>query len=1185
MCRACAAACAACLMIAAGCAGPGPSGAGVEESVAALTAGPGHGRPDWAPPPGVPTDLAGPVRAGDSGYAAAMLGLDATIDELAQRQVAKPVTGAEAAAQDKDRALRLYISGREKLLGGDAPGASTDLRAATQKDPAAPEPWRELAAAQIALGIRNEAFNSLEAAAARGMAEAPGLELLGRMRLERGEQEAAAVALARAWMQGPRAADPGLPAVILAELGRSLLQMERWTAGREALRASLRELDRIPGPTRYGQELAGLARDRAAMWRDAGDAACRVGDYAAASDAYAHAAEYPSVEDLELTPRAVFATARGEGPGAAAAYLVNRARDTGDLSAGDIDLLRVLAQDPGVGAPLARALAALRDAAEGSRQRGMYTRALAAISPPGAALRELARQAAERPDDTATLRQLASAEFGDAGLDAAVGVVGRRPLAALAVAEAIYAERPDIDRVIDTLGHRGAPEAAGLLRACLEAQRGRLGRAAEIAASLRTSGGMGDAVRLVRVTTLAALGRWDEAEAELGRMAGAGGGTRITDDQRRARSRALRGLQRNKEAAAALEPLLREGNEADLLAWAELTLAGPPTPRDLDRAESVLRRVVESDPSSDRAHAMLLMLYGASGPKADAGKLAAEARSLREGGEGGRLLGLLRAQELIRRGAPAEAETILMGLAARFPADAEVLDLLCSLWEQPARGGQRHAADPVEWFTERHDRQPSDPVLTQSLARVLIAAGREKDAESLVRDRLAAGDDPRLGIVLEGILRKRPGGEDEADRIALSRLEPLPRPLPATIELAEVYTRLKRTDDAARVLLNDLPDGVPLSGVQRQQLVQVVSVISKRAQDGSSPEAREAARSLLDTLVARDVAPELHLVRLGVLARDPASTDGQLLEAIRTARQQHPELGAAPLALAVETLSGAGRADDATRLAEAAAGEADADVDTILVWVGVVARTGDAGDAERLIERTAALGRLDDMMARVKDPAGAAPRSAKAEIAYQIGLLAGSTGRRAESEAMYELALRYDPDHAWANNNLGYALADRGEQLDRAEHLLERAYAALPTEGSILDSLAWVRYRRGAVADAVDAGGNTRQGALSLLQRAYQTQSGRASPVVLDHYADALWSQGRKEEARRVWSESQRAAAKRLDELPPQSSTRQEVLDVQRRVRSKLNAARTGAPMPYEAPGSLPAGGAAGVEPGAGGGR
>lgn len=109
---------------------------------------------------------------------------------------------------------------------------------------------------------------------------------------------------------------------------------------------------------------------------------------------------------------------------------------------------------------------------------------------------------------------------------------------------------------------------------------------------------------------------------------------------------------------------------------------------------------------------------------------------------------------------------------------------------------------------------------------------------------------------------------------------------------------------------------------------------------------------------------------------------------------------------------------------------------------------------------------------------------------------------RAEPDLRRAVALA--PDEAVALNYLGYALLDRGLKLEEAQRLIENASAKRPGDGAITDSLAWVHYRRGNFARAID-----------LLEQAVQLEP--AEPTINEHLGDAYWQVGRRYEARYSW--------------------------------------------------------------------
>jgi tetratricopeptide (TPR) repeat protein len=108
------------------------------------------------------------------------------------------------------------------------------------------------------------------------------------------------------------------------------------------------------------------------------------------------------------------------------------------------------------------------------------------------------------------------------------------------------------------------------------------------------------------------------------------------------------------------------------------------------------------------------------------------------------------------------------------------------------------------------------------------------------------------------------------------------------------------------------------------------------------------------------------------------------------------------------------------------------------------------------------------------------------------------------AEADFRKALELNPDQPQVLNYLGYSFVDRGENLDEALALIERAVAAEPQSGYIVDSLAWAYFRLGRYEDAVEP-----MEKASLLEP--------VDPVVTDHLGDVYWAVGRVLEAQFQW--------------------------------------------------------------------
>jgi Flp pilus assembly protein TadD len=89
--------------------------------------------------------------------------------------------------------------------------------------------------------------------------------------------------------------------------------------------------------------------------------------------------------------------------------------------------------------------------------------------------------------------------------------------------------------------------------------------------------------------------------------------------------------------------------------------------------------------------------------------------------------------------------------------------------------------------------------------------------------------------------------------------------------------------------------------------------------------------------------------------------------------------------------------------------------------------------------------------------------------------------------------LKQLPDDATALNFLGYLFADHNRDLAEAEHMIRRAVDQEPDNGAYVDSMGWVEFRLGRLADA-----------RRLLEQAVQMTHG--DPTVREHLGDVYKS-------------------------------------------------------------------------------
>jgi tetratricopeptide (TPR) repeat protein len=128
------------------------------------------------------------------------------------------------------------------------------------------------------------------------------------------------------------------------------------------------------------------------------------------------------------------------------------------------------------------------------------------------------------------------------------------------------------------------------------------------------------------------------------------------------------------------------------------------------------------------------------------------------------------------------------------------------------------------------------------------------------------------------------------------------------------------------------------------------------------------------------------------------------------------------------------------------------------------------------------------------------------ELLYDQAITAEKLERYDVLEANLRKLIKIKPDYAHAYNALGYSFADRNMRLPEARKLIEHALTLSPDDAYIIDSMGWVLYRMGDL-----------QGAADQLRRAYE---GRPDAEIGAHLGEVLWAMGDRAEAERVWQEA-----------------------------------------------------------------
>ena len=147
------------------------------------------------------------------------------------------------------------------------------------------------------------------------------------------------------------------------------------------------------------------------------------------------------------------------------------------------------------------------------------------------------------------------------------------------------------------------------------------------------------------------------------------------------------------------------------------------------------------------------------------------------------------------------------------------------------------------------------------------------------------------------------------------------------------------------------------------------------------------------------------------------------------------------------------------------------------------------------------------------------------DLVYQEAMVDERLNRLDEMEKLLRHILVLQPDNSQALNALGYSLADRNLRLDEALSMVRQAHELSPADPFIVDSLGWVEYRMGHF----DA-------AATLLAQAY---SSRKDTEIAAHLGEALWADGKHDEAARVLRDAHRLDAG--NEVLKQTMTRLKV--------------------------------------------
>ncbi|HZT57720.1 MAG TPA: tetratricopeptide repeat protein [Pyrinomonadaceae bacterium] len=437
---------------------------------------------------------------------------------------------------------------------------------------------------------------------------------------------------------------------------------------------------------------------------------------------------------------------------------------------------------------------------------------------------------------------------------------------------------------------------------------------------------------------------------------------------------------------------------------------------------------------------------------------------------------------LLRAGQPAQAVAAIRRALSMQPDSADYLKLLGEALEAGGTSDQ----SVVEELQRVVAQQPQNAAAAQLLARTQARAGRVDAAAQTIRTAIA---------------RVKPG--DDQTRLNLQ------------LQLVEVFDDASRYDAAVGVyedLLKSRGVGeTPLANDRdRRFAVYVLTHIADIRQRAGQTDQALAAYDRLQKLLP-DTDPTADVLKSDFLRSTGRREEA--LAAVRDARKRFPD-EVSLLRIEAQTLAELGRADEALALLRPRLkGDAD-DYEEYLFMSSVLISAGRGGDAVEAARKALQLA-----------PADEPGRALNAML--MLSSAQERAGDAKGSEETLRRVLAKDPNNATALNNLGYFLSDRGERLDEARGMIERAVRAEPTNASYLDSLGWVNFKLGKLQEA----------------ERYLSDAARRNPTsatIQEHLGDLFQKIGQQEKAQASWRKALSLTADNADAA---------------RIKAKLNTA------------------------------
>ena len=395
---------------------------------------------------------------------------------------------------------------------------------------------------------------------------------------------------------------------------------------------------------------------------------------------------------------------------------------------------------------------------------------------------------------------------------------------------------------------------------------------------------------------------------------------------------------------------------------------------------------------------------------------------------------------------------------ALAPNSAELRAELAGLYAR-----QDRAVEAIETAEEALTKDPDNREANRILGSIYAALAEQ-------RLKLRPGDDPALYVprAIAALERARAQGPDT----------------PLDLTLGRLYLQTKSYDKAIALLRR-----VQLEQPGSTELAMMIATAEEGA--GRTTDAAETLREA----IADNPKFFRGLIMLAELSEKQGEWDAAA-DAYAKAQALNPRIDLASRRAAA--LINAGKAPAARDLLQPGAAKPDAEPMVLYLYATALRQSGDLAGAEAAARRLRA--------AAPNDPRGL---YVLAQVLEQRKDFDGA------ERALREI-LERDPEDATALNYLGYMLAERGQRLDEAVTLVQRALKLEPGNPSFLDSLGWAYYQQGKL-DLADP---------PLTEAASKLPN---NSVIQDHLGDLRFKQRRFSDATTAWQRALNGDGESID--------------------------------------------------------